>query len=61
MKCYENIKEMVKIKNLFDLVKPQINNDSLSKLKKNVSIKLVFSIDNVNLHLTEYLYNISLF
>jgi hypothetical protein len=68
MKCYENIKEMVKNKNPFDLINEVKLIMTLSMLNKKkyssheyALMKLVFSIDNVNLHLTEYLYNISLF
>ena len=68
MKCYENVKEMVKNKNPFDLINEVKLIMTLSMLNKKkyssheyALMKLVFSIDNVNLHLTEYLYNISLF
>ena len=67
-KCYENVKEMVKNKNPFDLISELKLIMTLSMLNKKIYsshdyalMKLVFSIDNVNLHLTEYLYNISLF
>ena len=68
MKCYENAKEMVKNKNPFELINELKLIMTLSMLNKKkyssheyALMKLVFSIDNVNLHLTEYLYNISLF
>ena len=64
MKCFENVKKMVKNKNSFDLLKDVDLIVTLSNLnKKKFSsheyslMKLVFSIDNLNLHLTEYLYN----
>ena len=68
MKCYENVKEMVRNKNPFDLISDLKLIMTLSTLNKKkyspheyALMKLVFSIDNINLHLTEYLYNISLF
>ena len=68
MKCYENVKDMVKNKNPFDFINEVKLNMTISMLNKKkfssheyALMKVVFSIDNVNLHLTEYLYNISLF
>ena len=66
--CYENVKNFVKNKNYFHLLKEVKLIVTLSTLnKKKYSchdyslMKLVFSVDNLNLYLTEYLYNISFF
>ena len=68
MQCYENIKALVKNKNPFYLINEVKLIMTLSMLNKKkyssheyALMKLVFSIDNANLHLTEYLYNIFLF
>ena len=68
MRCFENVKNMVKNKNSFDLltdVKLIVTLSTLNKKKFSSHdyslMKLVFSVDNVNLHLTEYLYYTSFY
>ena len=65
LRCFENVKKMVKNKHSFDLLKDIKLIVTLSSLnKKKFSshdyplMKLVFSVDNLDLHLTEYLYHI---
>ena len=68
MRCFENIKNMVRNKDSFDLfnkVKLIITLSTLNKKKYSSHdyslMKLVFSIDNFNLHLNEYLYQIAFY
>ena len=68
MKLYENVKELVINKNPFNILNEVKFITTLSTLNKKkysshdyALMKLVFSIDNVDLHLTEFLYNIFLF
>ena len=65
LRCYENVKNMVKNKDSFDLVNDvklivtlsNLNRDKFSSHEYSL-MKLVFSVDNIDLHLTEYLYHI---
>ena len=66
-RCFENVKNFVKNKNFFNLltdVKLIITLSTLNKKKYSSHdyslMKLVFSVDNLNFHLTEYLYQIAL-
>ena len=66
-RCFENVKNFVKNKNYFNLltdVKLIVTLSTLDKDKFSSHeyslMKLVFSVDNLNLHLTEYLYQIAL-
>ena len=68
MRCFENIKNMVRNKNSFDLfnkVKLIVTLSTLNKKKYSSHdyslMKLVFSVDNFNLHLNEYLYQIAFY
>ena len=65
LRCFENVKNYVKNKKYFDLlndVKLIVTLSTLNKKKFSAHdyslMKLVFAVDNLNLHLTEYLYQI---